>query len=326
MKKRFIQNAGLALLCLAIGTTVCAQSLTIDFEDVTIPEGFPSVSKSITPEDDYVPYQFTASGLVFRGTQAPWNAYSGFDCSRGTDSTDYSYANDYSAITAQGFEGSVQYAVAYLNQLYPDNPANTEPLGLRLADDTVQLLGLYVTNTTLTYKYIQSNWEKISQYQLVINGYLAGEPVEETIYFDLAKKDGDDTMLVRDWTFIDLEPLGNIDSITFALYSDDISYFTPFYFALDQIIFKDQSAFAPDIMPTASFVKSYPNPANDLIHIETSLQGNLQYSIADLHGKIVLQGSLHERTISIATLPSGVYVLTLNNTLGQTSSLKIQKI
>lgn len=59
--------------------------------------------------------------------------------------------------------------------------------------------------------------------------------------------------------------------------------------------------------------KVYPNPAKDFIHIELQRAGHVQFELAELNGKIMLQGSLSQRLnqVNISGLDKGVYLLTL---------------
>lgn len=329
MIRSFIKTSALAMACLGGTFYAQAQSFVVDFEDVEIPEGFPSLSKSITPDPDVaIDYEFVASGLTFQGFQMPWNAFSGFDCSRGTDSTDHSYANDFSAIAGAGYDGSDQYIVAYLNQIFPDSPQYTEPIGFKLsADSTVVLQGVYVTNTTLTYGYIESNWEHISSYQLRARGIRDGVPTGEEIVLDLARRDGLDTVLVRAWTYLDLEDLGEVDSVSFYLYSDDATTYTPFYVAFDQFIFKDKSSSAQDFVVADFEVSLRPNPTQGQLFVSTEYAGKIRYELMDVFGRIVRKEDLQHNQISLEEFPSGQYLIHFlsekNQSLG---TQKIQKL
>lgn len=60
-------------------------------------------------------------------------------------------------------------------------------------------------------------------------------------------------------------------------------------------------------------IQLYPNPATDNITILTENIEQAHYIIYDLSGKQVMTGTLNTPTLSIATLPSGIYTLHLNN-------------
>ena len=70
----------------------------------------------------------------------------------------------------------------------------------------------------------------------------------------------------------------------------------------------------------------YPNPANDIIHINASATvTNESYSIVNTLGQTVLNGKLENdrSTINVQTLQAGIYFLQIANK--QTQSYKIIK-
>ncbi len=62
-------------------------------------------------------------------------------------------------------------------------------------------------------------------------------------------------------------------------------------------------------------IKFYPNPASTSLQIETTQVGT--YSLIDYMGKIVLTGKLinGENQLDISSLPNGMYLLQINNTI-----------
>jgi len=72
----------------------------------------------------------------------------------------------------------------------------------------------------------------------------------------------------------------------------------------------------------ATIINLFPNPANDLVTVNYKFAGqvnDLQWTITDLHGKVVLSGSGQTGTtegslkINIGTMSGGVYFFTLTN-------------
>ena len=57
----------------------------------------------------------------------------------------------------------------------------------------------------------------------------------------------------------------------------------------------------------------YPNPANDLIHIEGA--GNAEVELFTLHGQLLKRKALtdEENTISVIGLPAGQYIIRIKN-------------
>ena len=71
-------------------------------------------------------------------------------------------------------------------------------------------------------------------FTLTVSGYLNGEPTSKMVEVELAKG----KQYIKDWTYVDLRPLGKIDAIKFALSGskkNDYGMTTPAYFALDDL-------------------------------------------------------------------------------------------
>ena len=76
---------------------------------------------------------------------------------------------------------------------------------------------------------------------------------------------------------------------------------------------------------SAGYINVYPNPASDILHIESdkSLQ---QFIITDMTGKQVLQAKeMHGNAINISSLSQGIYTLQMTNTEGSSSTFRICK-
>lgn len=68
----------------------------------------------------------------------------------------------------------------------------------------------------------------------------------------------------------------------------------------------------PVALSSASFnqisgLKLYPNPAKNILNIETALNKNLDVSIFDLTGKKVLETTTTSKSVNLETIQSGVY-------------------
>ena len=99
--------------------------------------------------------------------------------------------------------------------------------------------GFYVNNTAWVVDAIL-NGDGMSEgafgegdyFTLTINAYLNGEAVNNEVKVDLAKG----TSYIKDWTYVDLSSLGEVDVITFSLASskfNDYGMTTPAYFCID---------------------------------------------------------------------------------------------
>jgi len=76
----------------------------------------------------------------------------------------------------------------------------------------------------------------------------------------------------------------------------------------------------------SSFAKVYPNPASNILHIHV-LKQDLRYQLQNMLGITVLQGELQqgESTLSIETLPAGIYLLELTDAEGQKAVVRVMK-
>jgi hypothetical protein len=73
-------------------------------------------------------------------------------------------------------------------------------------------------------------------------------------------------------------------------------------------------------------ISIYPNPAQDLLHIETTLP-NSTLVMYDITGKEMLQASITEQTqqLDISILPKGLYLCRIFQDNNNISSIKIIK-
>ncbi len=95
---------------------------------------------------------------------------------------------------------------------------------------------------------------------------------------------------------------------------------TPFNssgFDLDAIGVINQKAVGINEINSQSYFKLYPNPANDILFIQTNeINEKTEISLSDLTGKALISEYTLQTTltIDISTIQSGVYILTISNT------------
>jgi hypothetical protein len=181
-------------------------------------------------------------------------AWSGFTYSNMKDSTTPGWANQYSAITASGYNGSSNYAVA-------DEYGNAKVLLTGSAKGKL-VNGFYVTNTTYAYlsmrdgdafskKFGGATGTDPDWFKLTAKGWLNGTLKNASVEFYLAdfrSADSTQDYIVRDWRWVSLQPLGNVDSIQFFLSSSDTGQWgmnTPAYFCIDNFTTADVANVAP---------------------------------------------------------------------------------
>lgn len=171
--------------------------------------------------------------------------WGGFSLSNTTDDTTAGYANEYSAFAKSGVYNSANYAVVYVG-----------------SDSRIALLGnakgkpvngFFVTNTTLAALSMKNGDQFAKKFggpagtdpdwfRLTAKGMLNGDIVPDSVQFYLAdyrSPDSTEDYIVKDWTWFNLLPLGNVDSIFFEMASSDTGMFgmnTPAYFAMDNFV------------------------------------------------------------------------------------------
>ncbi len=183
-----------------------------------------------------------------------FHSWSGFTYSNKKDSTTSGYGNQYAAITASGYNGSANYAIA-------DEYGNAN-VRLTGAAEGNPVKGFYVTNTTYAYlsmksgdmfakKFGGATGTDPDYFRLRVLGWKNGALKQQAVDFFLAdfrSADSTQDYIVHDWTWLDLQPLGDVDSILFNLSSSDTAFGymnTPAYFALDDFTTSDAANVAP---------------------------------------------------------------------------------
>lgn len=228
----------LALSMLTIGSVSTEAQTVSTFDDVTLPGADTSFLETITATGTHT---FESGNTRFYGTVAPgWGGgyyFAQFNYSNRTDTITPDYNNQWSAITGKGVNNSANYGITYAEvdfTNYNISPENGPKLTGSAANSKVA--GMYVTNTTYAYHYIKDNYVAGDSFALVIRGYNNNVKSNDSIIVDLAKY-GSDTLILKKWQWVNLLPLGNVDSLTFQVMSSDD--YTPYYFAIDNLTTMD---------------------------------------------------------------------------------------
>ncbi len=222
------------LLALLSAGNLFAQRL-VTFENFTV------------PQDSFLNGQDTLGGFGNAYLELPstydtsFNFWaSGWALSNKTDSVTSGFTNLYSAKAAGGHAGSATYVVGQQNAVLRFKPG--------VAGQTVQ--GVYLTNGTYAYNSMRDGdqfakpfggptGEDPDFFKLVIRGFRGDTLATDSVEFFLAdyrfEEDSLDFIL-RDWNYVDLTPLGPVDSLQFTMRSSDVGEFginTPLFFCLD---------------------------------------------------------------------------------------------
>lgn len=203
------------------------------FEDLYLP-----AEESFWNGADYSGGFMAGGNAMFNNNYVDWGggftSWDGFSYSNMTDTETPGIGNQFSAIAGMGAQMSEQYAIAGV--------AATPTITL---DEATTLYGMYVTNTTYAYYSLRDGddfataFSDGDYFKLTITGWDADGAETASLDFYLADFRDGKSLIVDDWTFVDLMALGEVKSVTFALETTDVGDFganTPMFFALDSII------------------------------------------------------------------------------------------
>lgn len=261
---------------------------------------------------------------------------SGFVFSNMTDSVTSGFTNQYAAKTGKGYAGSNQYATYFAGY------GGGNRIVLNGSSSVKYCSGFYVTNSTFAYnsmkngdafakKFGGATGNDSDWFMLTAKGYWNGQLKADTVDFYLADfRNSDNTKdsILKDWRWVSLTALGNVDSIEFVLRSSDVGNFgmnTPAYFCMDN--FTAMYSLGINEQNTLAAIKIYPVPATNQLTIEASKNTVTQIAIIDMSGKVVLKQAVQDTITVISTegLAQGQYLLQLSNGQ-QTTTKRFQKI
>lgn len=309
-----------ATLLAVVGVKNTTAQTTIDFEDLTLPGADSEWDGSDESGG------FTSGSAFFSNYyNTAWGSWSGFAYSNHTDNVTSGFGNQYSSYPGEGFYGSPNYAVFY----------SSGTITFNQNQQSVELAGVYVTNTTYTAIDMRDgsvfskqfgspngadgnpdgtngeDWFLLTIYGLDENGDTTANV--EYYLADYRFPNNNDDYIVDTWEWVDLTSLGAVYGLTFGLTSSDVGQWgmnTPAYFALDNI---EIQGFTGLPAFTVKDVKVFPNPAVDYIEISSTRTIN-QIRVIDLTGREIMN-SLGDRVtskvITTDAWPAGVYFVQL---------------
>lgn len=311
----------------AMWTISLAAQTTADFENFNI-----GVDSFLNGNDGNGGFQ---DGNIFLSNSfnAAWQAWSGWGISSMTDTLTPGYLNEFSAITGSGYN-STTYATAYVT--------DGSKLELQGAAAGGLVQGFYITNTTYAYlsmrdgdgfakKFGGLTGDDADYLLLTIKKYKDGVLASDSVDFYLADfrfSDNSQDYIVKNWQYVDLTSLGNVDSLMFSMRSTDNSSFgmnTPAYFCMDDFTTADYTVSTKNI--ATSTLKLFPNPSVDFITIQGIETLNAAYAIVDLNGRLVQNSTFStvENRIEVGHLPKGVYVISIETESGKVSKMFVKK-
>lgn len=243
MVKKIILSTSMLLALQATGK---AQTIN-DFEDINLSGANTTYLNDIGSDGSYF---FQTGNVLMNGNIDFGGTYlTGFNCSNVTDTIDKSYMNSWAAMTGIGYNQSSNYGVIYLEAVGPNwNSTIEKALIIDTNSNDKMFNSFYINNTVWGYDYMSQNYDTGDYCNLVIKGY-KNNIAQDSIIVELANFTNQ-LNIIKDWTNINLNKLGIVDSITFQMHTTDD--FTPFYFAFDQIITSDGNCATVDSLWTIS--------------------------------------------------------------------------
>ncbi len=251
-----------------------------------------------------------------------YNSWAGWAISTTTDTETPGFTNQYSSITGSGVNGSATYATAFVSG---ESLLHTVDEG---RGGVVE--GLYINNSTYAAlsmldgdnyakKFGGEDGTDPDFFFVSIKEYGSRNVNNDSIVFYLADyrfDNSSDDYIIDEWTYIDLTQFGNVDTLSFKLYSSDIGQFginTPAYFCIDNVITTDMALTSTDDLESQNpLITLYPNPTHGDIWVENTQAFN-QYKIVNLMGQQIQAGSLENgiQQLNLGLLDRGQYLLYL---------------
>jgi hypothetical protein len=300
-----------------------AQSLTADFEDLNL-----GVDSFYNGQD--FAGQFTSQGITFANnydTAGGFTSWTGFAASTRTDTTTAGFMNQSSAFAGSGYNGSSTFGVYYS---FSNDSINFP--------NDIQLPGFYITNSTyaaiamrdgdaFTKQYGGQSGMDPDYFRVRFQGFDASSNLTGEVVFYLAdyrSPNNNQDYIVKDWTRVDLTPLGTIRKFAIVFESSDTGQFginTPTYFCLDD--FELSLSTGISYASASNAIRVYPNPVSNSLNLELLESANdfEHYQIFNTSGAIIKTASITGSTqqIDVSDLPPGAYILQV---AGQSSVVK----
>ena len=225
-----------------------ASAAIVTFEEITLPPaGYLNQS---TPAGG-----FNVLGTTFRNNyNAGWGAWYGFAISNQTNTTEGGFTNQYSGFAGGGEGGSANYAVGYYSTFDAEGPwitfsslSNMFGKGAYFTNATYAALSI-LKGDSFSKKFGGDSGNDADWFKLTIQGWAAGAPTGTSVDFYLADyrfSDNSRDYVIKEWTYVDFSPLGQVDQVRFTMSSSDNGAFgmnTPSYFAMDTVAVPEPSS------------------------------------------------------------------------------------
>jgi len=243
---------------------------------------------------------------------------SGWAISSMKDSTTSGYFNMYSSRTGSGYNSNT-YIVGQQNAK------------IKLIGDAAGKIvnGFWVTNGTFAAnsmkdgdgyakKFGGTTGNDPDFFLLTIRKYFGGALAEEKFMFYLADyrfANNNQDYIVKDWKWVNLKSLGNVDSLVFELESSDVGPYgicTPLFFCIDNFTTSNSGVNVSEFNSN-NIISIFPNPTTDILNINLSQfeLETFEIEVFDFTGKLIYSKIINSKNNSILTsnFAKGIYQL-----------------
>jgi hypothetical protein len=282
MKNKFYRFA----FAIAFSTLLCSQSNAqsiSNFEDISLQ----GANDYKIPSNGNFDSKFSSGSCDFKNNyDISYGGFwtSGWAYSKTNDTIVGDYSNLYASYANKGVGNSNNYAVSQ-NETF-----------INLKQNIIQ--GLYISNTTyaalsmkkgdaFAKKFGGNSGNDSDWFKVTINAYQNGNIKTEKVDFYLADfrfSNNTQDYIIKDWTYVNLQSLGSLDSLKFTLSSSDTSQFgmnTPAFFCIDHVITNTDTATFENL--TIPYGQTYWNRGNH-VFTEEYISGqaffNSSYSVS----------------------------------------------
>lgn len=308
MKKNYKKTA-LAVLMNLLLLPSFAQTLH-DFEHLSLPADSFWNGSDLSGGFDSWPCYFSNNFVDWGGGMTSWD---GFAYSNRYDDSTQQFGNMYSCYAGHNAQGI--HALTYMNidwmtnEIIPNYIRFTgqwRPVSIKVTNTTYTALTM-LNGDAFSKKFGGTSGDDPDWFKLSIVGYSNGA-ASDTVNFYLADyrfSDNNDDYIIKEWTSIDLSPIGVADSVAFFLSSSDNGVYgmnTPALFCFDDLVIDDVSSAGNIQMKLPA---PYPNPASAFIILE-GYSGKV--SLFTAAGQFVKSQYINER-LDISALMPGTYIL-----------------
>ncbi len=212
---------------------------------------------------------------------------------------------------------ALPYVIGYYSY-YVDHGVGVDPNMIVFADpNPCTPKGMYVANAPYSYYTILNGnayaraFTEGDSLTLVVHGLDEDYERTTSVRYNMAKYPVGGTLQAsKDWEYIDLSALGEVNGILFTMESTDKGDFgpnTPTYFCLDKLSV-EKTIPASIESSTESTTKVYPSKFDNVLYVKADKAVQLQ--LFDINGRIMISVNLQEgeNALNVAMLPRGMYV------------------